>query len=156
MRLNFFACVAYFGEMIQPDKFLFKLGFFILFLGGCTAQKTKTLNQTTTELHDLWSATWLADADTNRAARMPFIELNTTTQKAYGTTSCNTFSADFKTGKFSEIVFSNILSSKMYCPESFEKLFLQHLKNTSSYSRNELNLTFYGHQKPLIIFKKVD
>jgi heat shock protein HslJ len=132
----------------------------VLIAVGCTSVKTtSTNNQATdaTRLHDIWAlkelnGKVLTQADYDEA---PYMEINSSTKKVLGHTSCNSFSGSVEITD-DKLKFGPLISTRMACAKSVEPEFLKLLNECDSYKFEGRYLLLLKSDGVLAKFLKVD
>lgn len=75
--------------------------------------------------------------------KKPFINIDASTKKSKGNTSCNNFNATFTIDKGNIHFPETMAMTKMFCPGEGELIFLSALKTVSAYAVNENELTLF-------------
>ena len=107
----------------------------MVFALSCSSSKkvsktVSTLSQNNWQLYSL-ETTIVTPPD---EGSIPFISFDEKDMKVSGTSSCNTFSANFKVNK-QHLTFSNIISTKKACVNmTMENKFLKAMANTANYT----------------------
>ena len=137
------------------DKLIFSTIFFLsLFTTGCSSKK-----ETTNPLiHDIWM---LESINGNAYARAtgqelhPTIEVYLSEERFSGNTGCNNINGNVKV-EGSTILFSDIVTTKMFCPDVDEVDFLSALGKANNYRIEKMKLYLYDNDYELLVFQKVD
>jgi heat shock protein HslJ len=85
----------------------------------------------------------------------PTIEIYLSEERFGGNTSCNNMNGKVKV-EGSTILFSDIVTTKMFCPDVDEVNFLSTLSKTNNFKIDKMKLFLYEDDKELLVFQKVD
>ena len=137
------------------NKLIFSIIFFLsLITIGCSSKK-----ETTNPLiHDIWM---LESINGNAYARAtgqelhPTIEIYLSEERFGGNTGCNNMNGNVKV-EGSTILFSDIVTTKMFCPDVDEIDFLSALSKMNNFKIDKMKLFLYEDDKELLVFQKVD
>jgi heat shock protein HslJ len=138
---------------------MFKLIFsFIIFLSlittGCSSKK-----ETTNPLiHDIWILESVNGNEYTRTSNQdlhPTIEIYLSEERFSGNTGCNNMNGNVKV-EGSTILFSDIVTTKMFCPDVDEVDFLSALGKANNYRIEKMKLYLYDSDHELLVFQKVD
>ncbi len=83
----------------------------------------------------------------------PRIELFPQKNAVKGNTGCNTMGGTFRASA-DKVQFSQIMSTKMFCPNVPEEDFLEALRRVNRYEIQDLKLKLYQGEKLRLVFKK--
>lgn len=128
--------------------------FLSLFTTGCSSKK-----ETTNPLiHDIWM---LESINGNAYARAtgqelhPTVEIYLSEERFGGNTGCNNMNGKVKV-EGSTILFSDIVTTKMFCPDVDEVDFLSALGKANNYRIEKMKLYLYDSDYELLVFQKID
>ena len=136
-------------------KLIFSIIFFlILFTTGCSSKK-----ETTNPLiHDIWMLESINGNAYSRATGQelhPTIEIYLSEERFGGNTGCNNMNGKLMV-EGSTILFSDIVTTKMFCPDVDEVNFLSTLGKANNYKIEKMKLYLYDSDHELLVFQKVD
>ena len=137
------------------DKLIFSIIFFLsLFTTGCSSKK-----ETTNPLiHDIWMLESINGNAYSRATGQelhPTIEIYLSEERFGGNTGCNNMNGNVMV-EGSTIIFSDIVTTKMFCPDVDEVNFLSTLGKANNYKIEKMKLYLYDSDHELLVFQKVD
>ena len=137
------------------DKLIFSIIFFLsLFTTGCSSKK-----ETTNPLiHDIWMLESINGNAYSRATGQelhPTIEIYLSEERFGGNTGCNNMNGKLMV-EGSTILFSDIVTTKMFCPDVDEVNFLSTLGKANNYKIEKMKLYLYDSDHELLVFQKVD
>ena len=137
------------------DKLIFSIIFFLsLFTTGCSSKK-----ETTNPLiHDIWMLESINGNAYSRATGQelhPTIEIYLSEERFGGNTGCNNMNGKLMV-EGSTILFSDIVTTKMFCPDVDEVNFLSTLGKANNYKIEKMKLYLYDNDHELLVFQKVD
>ena len=137
------------------DKLIFSIIFFLsLFTTGCSSKK-----ETTNPLiHDIWMLKSINGNAYSRATGQelhPTIEIYLGEERFGGNTGCNNMNGKLMV-EGSTILFSDIVTTKMFCPDVDEVNFLSTLGKANNYKIEKMKLYLYDSDHELLVFQKVD
>lgn len=125
-----------------------------LLILSCTSS-----NETTNVLiNDIWaleSIDGVTYSGDENLKQHPIIEIHLKDEKLIGNTGCNNMSGTVKVDD-NEISFSDIATTKMFCPESIEQKFLIALGKVNNYKIEKMKLYLYEDQIEMMVFTKID
>jgi copper homeostasis protein (lipoprotein) len=85
-----------------------------------------------------------------------FLEFKAVNNRVHGQGGCNTFSGEFTMSDNQKISFSDMLTTRMFCPEmQIEQAILDALKQVDSYEINNDQLILKGNSASLATFQAV-
>jgi putative lipoprotein len=85
----------------------------------------------------------------------PIIEIHLKDKKVAGNTGCNSMNGTVVV-EADQIEFSDIVTTKMFCPESIEQKFLIALGMVNNYKIEKMKLYLYEDENEVMIFQRVD
>ena len=134
-------------------KFLF-ITLIAVLMTFCTSS-----SETTNPLvNDIWALEFLKGVDyhpTPSSKERPIIEIHLKDKKVIGNTGCNSMNGTVVV-QGSQIEFSDIVTTEMFCSESIEQDFLIALGMVNNYKVEKLKLYLYENDEEIMIFQKID
>ena len=121
------------------------IGLFTLLMCSCATRKA-TENNTALQLQGRWELTFLALEGKSFAElfgqRRPALEFNRLEKRVTGNTGCNQLAGTYTIHQQSLLFGSNIVVTKMACPDYDEQTFLQALSSINRFiiKSDQLNL----------------
>ena len=85
----------------------------------------------------------------------PTIEIYLSEERFSGNTGCNNMNGKVKV-EGSTILFSDIVTTKMFCPDVDEVDFLSALGKANNYRIEKMKLYLYDNDHELLVFQKID
>lgn len=130
------------------------LTFFILF-SACSTKETKIKNINL--LHDIWALESIDGEKIDPVAEenVPMLEIYVEEERIHGNTGCNIFDGNIKINE-NKISFSDIVTTKIFCPSSVELKFLSALGKVNNYKTEKMRLFLYEDEVLKLVFKKID
>lgn len=151
-------------------KYIF-IGIIMLSTNQCNEKNNKKTNEgkeeftaknsvaeASSRLHDIWVLESMADKSVKDVflGELPNLEIQLNENKIMGFGGCNRYFADIEKVNDKELLFKAIASTKKFCQNVPEDIFLKLLQETNTYKLDGLNLIFLKDNKELLRFKKVD
>ena len=125
-----------------------------LLILSCTSS-----NETTNVLiNDIWaleSIDGVTYSGDENLKQHPIIEIHLKDEKLIGNTGCNNMNGVVKVDG-NEISFSDIATTKMFCPESLEQKFLIALGKVNNYKIEKMRLYLFEDDIEKLVFRKID
>jgi heat shock protein HslJ len=138
---------------MKKNLFL-SIAFLILITISCSSN-----NETTNVLiNDIWALESIGGVVYSRGedqTQHPIIEIHLKDERLFGNTGCNDMNGTVKVVG-SKITFSEITTTKMFCPGVDEINFLSSLKKANNYKIEKMRLYLFDDDKELLVFKKID
>jgi len=124
-----------------------------ILLTFCTPSR-ETTNQL---INDIWVLEFIKGVDyaPKSSQERPIIEIHLKDKKVAGNTGCNSMNGTVVV-EADQIEFSDIVTTKMFCPESIEQKFLIALGMVNNYKIEKMKLYLYEDENEVMIFQKVD
>lgn len=124
-------------------------------LSSCSTKETEKTNIHL--LHDIWALESIDGEKIDAAAEenLPVLEIYVEEERVHGNTGCNILDGKIKIEK-SKISFSDIITTKMFCPASGETKFLSALTTIDNYKIEKMKLFLFEGEDEKMVFKKID
>jgi heat shock protein HslJ len=109
-------------------------------------------------INDIWILEFIKGVEFNPKAegvQRPTIEIHLKENKVVGNTGCNNMNGKVDIEE-DQITFSDIATTKKFCPESIEQEFLIALGMVNNYKIEKMELHLFQDDDELLIFHKVD
>jgi len=109
-------------------------------------------------INDIWILEFIKGVEFNPKAegvQRPTIEIHLKENKVVGNTGCNNMNGKVDIEE-DQITFSDIATTKKFCPESIEQEFLIALGMVNNYKIEKMELHLFQDVDELLIFHKVD
>ena len=136
-------------------KLIISIIFFLsLITIGCTSKKEIT----NPLIHDIWILESINGNAYKRATGQelhPTIEIYLSEKRFGGNTGCNNMNGKVMV-EGSTILFSDIVTTKMFCPDVDEVDFLSSLGKANNYKIEKMKLYLYDSDRELLVFQKID
>jgi heat shock protein HslJ len=136
-------------------KFIISIIFFLsLITNGCSSKK----GITNPLIHDIWILESINGNAYVRASGQelhPTIEIYLSDERFGGNTGCNNMNGKVMV-EGSTILFSDIVTTKMFCPDVDEADFLSGLGKANNYKIEKMKLYLYDSDHELLVFQKID
>jgi heat shock protein HslJ len=127
----------------------------ILFLFTFCSSSSKVTNPL---INDIWVLEFIKGVDYNpktEGVQRPTIEIHLKDNKVVGNTGCNDMNGKVDIEE-DQITFSDMATTKKFCPESIEQEFLIALGMVNNYKIEKMELHLFQDDDELLIFHKVD
>jgi putative lipoprotein len=127
----------------------------ILFLFTFCSSGSKVTNPL---INDIWVLEFIKGVEFNpksEGIQRPTIEIHLKDNKVVGNTGCNNTKGTVVVEE-DQITFSDIITTKKFCPESIEQEFLIALGMVNNYKIEKMELHLYQDDEEIMIFQKVD
>ncbi len=133
----------------------------VILLFSCSASRKATTenDNSMTRLHDIWALESMnGESLPSDLSKMPVLEIFVEENNIVGNDGCNNISGSIKKITNEELVFGQIMGTKMACPNMvFSRKFGSNLSSTRFYVLKGLSLVLLDENKTeLMVFKKVD
>lgn len=136
-------------------KFIFlSIAFLTILALGCSPSN----DSTNVFINDIWALEFIKGVnyipEPNSNLR-PIIEIHLKDKKLVGNTGCNNMNGTV-VAEENEIEFSDIITTKMFCPDGIEQEFLIALDRVNNYKIEKMKLYLYEDGDEIMIFQKID
>ena len=121
----------------------------------CCSSSKETANPL---INDIWVLEFLKGTDYkpgNNSSQRPQIEIHLNEKTIVGNTGCNSMNGNVKVEE-DQIEFSDIITTKMFCPDGIEQEFLMTLGMVNNYKIEKMKLFLYRDDEELMVFQKID
>jgi heat shock protein HslJ len=136
-------------------KLIISIIFFLsLITAGCSSKKEIT----NPLIHDIWMLESINGNEYKRATGQelhPTIEIYLSEKRFSGNTGCNNMNGKVMV-EGSTILFSDIVTTKMFCPDVDEVDFLSALGKANNYKIEKMKLYLYDGDNELLVLQKID
>ena len=132
--------------------------FLIILITALTVSCSPANDSTDVRIHDIWVLESINGVTYSRAEGQslhPTIEIYLEEARFSGNTGCNSMSGKVKVER-STILFSDIITTKMFCSDVDEVSFLSALKEADSYKIEKMRLYLFNDEKEIFVFRKID
>lgn len=130
----------------------------IIFFSSLNASCSSGNDSTDVRIHDIWVLESIEGVTYSRIEDQqlhPTLEIFLAEKRFIGNTGCNNMNGSVNV-EGEKISFSDILTTKMFCPDVDEIGFISALKKVNNYKIEKMRLYLFDDKKEMLVFKKID
>jgi len=132
--------------------------FFVILLSILISYCSSGSKITNPLINDIWVLEFIKGVEFNpksEGVQRPTIEIHLDDSTVVGNTGCNNINGRVITEE-DQITFSDMVTTKKFCPKSIEQEFLIALGMVNNYKIEKMELHLFQDDEELLIFQKVD